>query len=158
MAHVAVLTSTNIARESAVFSGARAPDHSWALVDASQCRRCRSRRRQWSARKGAAAYHTLKAGTRRRNLPIDPALAKILRGMASRLAFTGPDDPVFASSSGKPVDAHNLFNRVLKPIGAKLGMPWLGWHAFRHTHQMLIRQEAMSPADQMAMLGIPTCG
>jgi integrase len=64
-----------------------------------------------------------------------------------------PEAPVFASSSGKPVDAHNIFNRILKPIGAKLGMPWLGWHVFRHTHASWVRQEAMAPADQMAMLG-----
>jgi integrase len=52
------------------------------------------------------------------------------------------------------VDAHNLFNRVLKPIGTKLGMPWIGWHSFRHTLATWIRQDKeTSPSDQMAMLG-----
>jgi integrase len=61
---------------------------------------------------------------------------------------------VFAASSGRPVDAHNLFNRVLKPIGKNLGMPWLGWHVFRHTNASWIRQDKeTSPSDQMAMLG-----
>lgn len=172
MAYVAVLTSMNIAEICGLQWQCVNLTDSWVIVDAEPMPPMSiAVRRQWSTRKGGGAYHSLKAGTRRRNLPIDAALAKILRKLASRDSFTGPSDPVFISTSpakkagsgrkedtaskpsGKPVDAHNLFNRVLKPIGAKLGMPWLGWHAFRHTHATLIRQEAMSPADQMAMLG-----
>jgi hypothetical protein len=73
--------------------------------------------------------------------------------MASRSKFTGLEHPVFPSSTGRPVDAHNIFNRVLKSIGAKLGMPWLGWHVFWHSYASWVRQEAASPTDQMAMPG-----
>jgi integrase len=73
--------------------------------------------------------------------------------VAAQSTFTGPEDAVFVSGTGRPVDAHNLSNRVLRPVGAKLGMPWLGWHVFRHTFASWARQEALSPADQMASLG-----
>lgn len=110
-------------------------------------------RRQWSTRRGGGAYHTVKARGRGRDLPMDTSIEKLFHGLASRDKFIGPHDPVFASSTGRPVDTHNLLNRVLKPIGIKLGMPWLGWHVFRHTHASWLRQDGASPADQMAMLG-----
>jgi hypothetical protein len=51
------------------------------------------------------------------------------------------------------MDAHNISNQF-KPIGIKLGMLWLGWHVFRHTHSSWLRQDSQaSPSDQMAMLG-----
>lgn len=153
MAHVAVLTSMNIAEIRGLQSKYINLTDSWVIVDAEAIPPLTIAVRQWSTRKGPGACHTLKKGTRRRNLPIDNALAKIFRGLASRTLFTGPGDPVFVSSTGKPLDAHRLFNRVLKPIGARLRMPLLGWHTFRHTRATLIRQEAMTPADQTAMLG-----
>lgn len=154
MAHVAVLTSLNVAE----ICGLQWKDinlsNDWVVVDGEPIDPMTILVvRQWSTRKGGGAYHTLKAGSRRRKEPIDAELADVLRAVASRSKFTGLEDPVFSSSTGRPVDAHNIFNRMFKPIGAKLGMPWLGWHVFRHTYTSWVRQEAASPADQMAMLG-----
>jgi hypothetical protein len=28
----------------------------------------------------------------------------------------------------------NPTGRILKPVGVKLGVPWLSWHVFRHSH------------------------
>ena len=154
MAHLAVLTSMNVAEMCGLQWQAVNLTDSWPILDGEVVPpRSIVIRLQWSTRKGGGAYHTVKARGRGRYLPIDSAIEKLLRGVASRDKFTGSEDPVFASSTGRPVDAHNLFNRVLKPIGMKLGMPWLGWHVFRHTHASWLRQEAASPADQMAMLG-----
>jgi integrase len=154
MAHLAVLCSANVAELCGLQWQAVNLTDSWVIV-AGEAVPPKSIviRLQWSTRKGGGAYHTVKARGRGRFLPIDPDIEKLLRGLASRESFTGAEDPVFVSSTGRPIDAHNLFNRVLKPIGKKLGMPWLGWHVFRHTHASWLRQEAASPADQMAMLG-----
>ena len=158
LAYLAVLTSMNIAELCGLQWKQVNLSEAWTIVDGESLPPMAiAVRRQWSTRKiegqKGGAYHTLKAGSRRRNLPVDPEMAKVLRMVAARAKFAGPEDPVFASTSGRPVDTHNLFNRVLKPTGIKLGMPWLGWHTFRHTHATWIRQHAASPADQMAMLG-----
>ena len=49
-------------------------------------------------------------------------------------------DPVFAARTGRPLDEHNIARRYLKPVGAKLGMPWLSWHCFRRTRTTLSHQ------------------
>ena len=155
MAHLAVLTSMNVAEMCGLRWQAVNLTDSWPILDGEVLPpKSTVIRLQWSTRKGGGAYHTVKARGRGRFLPIDAAIEKLLRGvLTSRDKFIGCEDPVFASSTGRPVDAHNLFNRVLKPIGRKLGMPWLGWHVFRHPHASWVRQEAASPADQTAMLG-----
>jgi integrase len=154
MSHIAVLTSLNVAE----ICGLQWKDinltDNWVVVDGEPIDPMSIFVvRQWSTRKGGGAYDTLKEGSRRRKEPIDRELAAVVRVVVSNSKFTGLEDPVFASRTGRPVDAHNIFNRTLKPIGVKLGMPWLGWHVFRHTYTSWVRQEAASPADQMAMLG-----
>ena len=44
-------------------------------------------------------------------------------------------------------------NRVIKPAAKKLGMPWLGWHVFRHTHATLADRVGMAAVDRQAQLG-----
>jgi integrase len=94
-------------------------------------------------------YGTLKRAARRRNVPICSPLLALFRDMGPG----APDVPVFAGKTGKPIDGHNVFNRVLRPVGIALGLPWLGWHSFRRTHSTLAAQLGMAPADQMAGLG-----
>jgi integrase len=94
MSNVAVLTSMNIAEICGLQWKYVNLSSSWVIVDGEPIPPMAiAVRRQWSTRKGGGAYHSLKAGTRRRNLPIDSALEKILRGVASRSTATGPDDP-----------------------------------------------------------------
>jgi len=106
-------------------------------------------RQQWYR----GAYGTVKARSRRRNLPISQDMAAELAAIRCRSKFIGPDDPVFAASTGRPVDEHNLAKRKLKPAGVKLGMPWLSWHAFRRTHTTLADQLEMTAGDRVAMMG-----
>lgn len=152
MAHLAVLTSMNIAE----ICGLRWSDvnltKQWVIVEGEPIPpMALSVRRQF--RDGE--YGTLKkpshsiTSSRRRDLPLDGALASLLRSLKPSKGHF----PVFKSSRGTPVDAHNIFNRQLKPVGRDLGMPWVGWHMLRHTHATLLRQQGAAPADQMAMLG-----
>jgi hypothetical protein len=39
--------------------------------------------------------------------------------------------PLFATSSGTPVDLANVANRIIKPMLKAHGMRWKGWHGFR---------------------------
>jgi len=70
-------------------------------------------------------YTSLKKRSRIRDIPIPDILLGALVGMKGRPLFTGPDDPVFASRNGTPIDSHNILNGILKPVGKELGMPWL---------------------------------
>jgi integrase len=98
-------------------------------------------------------YGSVKAKSRRRNVPIPELLRAVLASMKERPKFTGLDDPVFAARSGKPVDEHNIARRHLKPVGRSLGMPWLSWHCFRRTHTTLAHELGMVFTDRMAMMG-----
>jgi hypothetical protein len=51
------------------------------------------------------------------------ALKTVLAKMKERKKYSGPDDPVFAARTGKPIDEHNIARRHLKPVGVTLGMP-----------------------------------
>ena len=53
-------------------------------------------------------YSSVKAKSRRRNIPIGAVLRGVLAKMKERAKFTGPDDPVFAARTGKPIDEHNI--------------------------------------------------
>jgi integrase len=99
------------------------------------------------------SYGTVKKKARRRNLPIPGSLETVLDKMRRREKYAGPDDAVFASETGRPVDEHNIAARVLKKVGAKLGMPWLSWHCFRRTHTTLADQLGLAFGDRMAMMG-----
>jgi hypothetical protein len=46
-------------------------------------------------------------------------------------------------------------NRIIKPIAAKLGMPWMGWHVFRHTHSTLAEELGMALSDRQVSYGDP---
>lgn len=43
--------------------------------------------------------------------------------------------------------------RVIKPIARQLGVPWLSWHVFRHTHATLGEQIGMALSDRQAQMG-----
>jgi integrase len=98
-------------------------------------------------------FGSVKAKTRRRNVTLPPGVVAALRALKSASAFNQPDDLVFCSSSGTPLDEANLKKRFVRPAGKKLGIPWLGWHVFRHTHATLADKVGMAPTDRQAQLG-----
>lgn len=106
-------------------------------------------RRQWYR----GEYGSVKARSRRRDIPIPVVLRDVLTQMRQRKSWTGPEDPVFAARTGRPLDEHNMARRSLKPVGTSLGMPWLSWHCFRRTHTTLAHELGMAFMDRMAMMG-----
>ena len=81
------------------------------------------------------------------------SLVEVLLGLWQRTAFKGPEDLVFASQNGTLLVERNLLRRVLKLIGRKLGMPWLSWHVFRHSHSTFGEQIGMALSDRQAQMG-----
>jgi integrase len=95
-------------------------------------------------------YGSLKAGKRRRNVPIPPVLTPKLAALCEKKE---PDHPLFANQSGLyPVDAHNTTNRLFRNLSQQLGVK-VNWHRFRHTHATFTDEMGMDPADRQALLG-----
>src|SRR5262245_60049127 len=52
-----------------------------------------------------------------------------------------------------PLNESNLMRRFIKPAAKLVGMPWLSWHVFRHTHATLGEQIGMALSDRQAQIG-----
>ena len=96
-------------------------------------------RKQW----GRGALDDLTSNSRKRNLPIPEPLIPVLAGMRERSKFTGPDDFLFASPAGRPLNAKGIAACRLKTIGERLEMPWLSWRVFQRTHKALVQELGM---------------
>lgn len=146
----AVLTSMNIAEVLGLRWKRVNLTDKWATTDGESLPPMHlAVREQWYLRQ----YGTLKRGSRRRNVPIPSELADLLRDLQKRESFTAPDDPVFASATGKPVDERNILKRRILPIATAMGMPWLGWHDLRRTFSTLSDEVGMSSGERQAMMG-----
>jgi integrase len=91
--------------------------------------------------------------SRARTIPIADLLLGALNVAKARGKWTGPDDPVFVSRNGTPVDRVNVTARELKPVGIALGMPWLSWHCFRRTTATIADQLGAGTSDRKGLLG-----
>ena len=98
-------------------------------------------------------FGSVKAASRRRAVPLSSSVVAALVALRSRGKFTGPGDLVFATNKGTPLDENNLLRRDIKPVAKTLGMPWLSWHVFRHTHATLGEQIGMALSDRQAQMG-----
>lgn len=77
-------------------------------------------------------YEDTKTEASRDSVPIVPQLAEYLEAHRSghpdeAHLFVAPKD----ESKNRPLDLHNLANRVIRPALAKKNIPWCGWHGFR---------------------------
>ena len=98
-------------------------------------------------------FGTVKARSRRRAVPLSASVVAALSELHAKSKFIGPDDLIFASRNGTPLNENNLMRRLVKPIAVKLGLPWLSWHVFRHTHATLGEQIGMALSDRQAQMG-----
>lgn len=137
--------------------------------------RCVAVREQWYR----AAFGTVKAKSRRRNLPLPKLLVDALKEIhagvsgskvtacpvtdgANRLQTARedptrqqptPEDPVFVGREGKPRDQSAMLKRQVRPAAAKIGAPTLGWHDLRRTFATLADQLGMSMGERQALMG-----
>jgi site-specific recombinase XerC len=90
-----------------------------------------------------------------RDLPVPGAMFPILLKLSSRPRFTGPDDFVFVSQAGTPINETNVASRRLKRIGKELHMPWLSWQVLRRTHKNLLSRFGMDYQGRIATVVCP---
>jgi integrase len=79
----------------------------------------------------AARFAAPKSRYGRRDIPLSQRLATELE--ARWLLEEDVDGLVFPPATGTVLDASNLMRRVLKPAARTAGVPWAGFHTFRHT-------------------------
>ncbi len=65
----------------------------------------------------------------------------------------GPEDWVFEGDSGKPLDPHNLAQRKLYPVLARLGLPRFSWNRLRKLHSTYLLELGVTPRVLQAQLG-----
>jgi integrase len=82
-----------------------------------------------------------------------PVPAAVLTAIAGLRGDAGPDDPVFMTTHGNPVDARTTAAKFLKPAAKACGVPWVSWHSFRHTNATLAEASGMSSAGRQKLLG-----
>ena len=90
---------------------------------------------------------------RRRCVALPMAAVKELDTLRRSTPFPGDGDIVFATRKGTPKHASNLRRRILKPVGQRLGIPWLNWHCFRNTFATLGEQLGVALSDRQAQMG-----
>ena len=89
----------------------------------------------------------------RREVPIDGDLAHALRAARDASAWPGENDPVFPSLAGSCLDQQKVRNRVLFPARKEAGLPWVGFHAFRHTCATMLFAEGRNAVQVQRWLG-----
>jgi integrase len=98
-------------------------------------------------------WGSVKARARRRYIVLPQWAVEELRVLQRRDKWAGPEDPVFAGGSGKPLCENAIKQRHLKPAGLKLSMPWLSWHDLRRTFATLADQEKISIGERKELMG-----
>jgi len=137
MALIVLLTSMNVAEICGLQWRCVNLTEAWSNADSEPIPpRTVAVRKQWYCGK----MGSVEKQRRRRNLPIPEPLLPILLGLSRRVKFTGPDDFVLVSRTGRPINERNIVVRRLKPIGKDLNVPWLSWQVFRRTHTILANE------------------
>ena len=116
----------------------------WADVDFGK-RRVNVRRRLYRGR-----LDSPKSKYGRRAIPLSQGLSQALW----RLRDTAADDAlVFPSKTGGFLDASNVAARVLKPAAKRAGVPWAGFHTFRHTCATTLFRHGLNAKQAQMWLG-----
>lgn len=87
---------------------------------------------------GEPRYKPPKSRHGTRSIPLDPSLCQALRERRRGAEFNGDDDLVFPARNGAPLRQENVRRRVLHVAAGEAGVPWIGFHTFRHTCASLL--------------------
>jgi integrase len=94
---------------------------------------------------------TPKTKNSRRTLPMPDSLKDELKRLSEKAKLE--EHLIFQTRNGTPFSDTNLLHQHLKPVGRKLGMPWLNWHTLRRTHATLFQQAGGTLREAQAQLG-----
>jgi integrase len=89
----------------------------------------------------------------KRDVPLEPRLVSDLRAWRQESGWPGREDPVFPSTTGTALHAGNVRRRILRPAAEKAGVPWAGFHSFRHTCASLLFDRGQNAVQVQRWLG-----
>ncbi|HJQ66758.1 MAG TPA: tyrosine-type recombinase/integrase [Gemmatimonadales bacterium] len=95
-------------------------------------------------------FDTPKSRYSTRSVPLSPRLLERILATRNDAADTAP---LFPSKIGTHLDQSKVFNRVLKPTARKAGVPWAGFHTFRHTCATLLFKHGLNAKQIQTWLG-----
>jgi integrase len=87
----------------------------------------------------------------RRKVPLSAGMAEELE--ARWLLVDDVEGLVFPSSTGTVIDSSKLMSRVLKKAGRRAGVPWVGFHTFRHTCATTLFRRGLNAKQVQVWLG-----
>jgi len=114
----------------------------WKDVDLG-ARRLRVRRQCF---KGVIGEPKSKHG--KRDIPLSTSMCQALWRLQG-----GPDELVFTNGLGERVDRDWLWRNALKPAANAAGVPWAGFHTFRHTCASILFANGRNPKVVQMWLG-----
>jgi integrase len=88
----------------------------------------------------------------RRRLRLSDGLARGLWDLR-KVTRAGERGLVFAAEGGTWLNAGNLADRVFRPAAKAAGVPWLGFHGFRHTCGTILFRDGANAKQVQAWLG-----
>lgn len=88
-----------------------------------------------------------------RSVPLGNELVVALRGRIKHSEYSSDDDLVFPARNGAPLRQENVRRRVLKPTAEEAGVPWVAFHAFRHTCATLLFSQGRNAVQVQRWLG-----
>jgi integrase len=98
-------------------------------------------------------FGTPKTRSSNRVIPVSGFLRGVLESHLAGSKNTAPNDLVFCTPTGTPLNQKNLYNRVLAPACDRIKQPRVSWHSFRHTHATLLTEVGESIKTAQALLG-----
>jgi integrase len=98
-------------------------------------------------------FGTPKTRSSNRVIPMSSTLRRVLEAHRSGSVVGTPDDLIFRTRQGTPLNSKNLYNRVLAPACDRIKQPRVSWHSFRHTHATLLTEVGESIKTAQALLG-----
>jgi integrase len=107
-------------------------------------------RRQWT-RMGEYAPTKSNAGVRR--VPSSPDVVKFLAAFKLISPFSGDDEPVFASKSGKPLGHRNVTRRGSEPAIRAAGIEGVSIHDLRHAFASRMISRGVEPVTLASLMG-----
>lgn len=98
-------------------------------------------------------FGTPKTKASRREVPLSSTVVQSLLAHRLRCADVSSEALVFATREGTPLASDNLRKRDLRPACARAGLPFINWHALRHTHGTLLHELGTPLKVAQAQLG-----
>jgi integrase len=89
----------------------------------------------------------------RREVPVSADLVSALRALHATTEWPGDDHLVFPSLRGTAFEPRNLRRRALAPAAEEAGVPWAGFHTFRHTCASLLFDQGRNAKQVQRWLG-----